>query len=521
MMTNLIYKLPLSFYSGTLLFNFVTTFALFTFLIIKNRRSPICRSFALFTLSISVWSLMYYFSLISTNQKHIELFLRTCMIGVLFMPSTLLDFVNNFLLLSLKKILIKINYFISFIFALTVYSNLFSYGFGEYLIFPYWGRAGIVLSIHLVQIFLCSVFFTITMWRGFHGNKGLFRQQILYVFLGLTIGLLVGFMNYCLWFRIPILPFMNILVSLGVGMITYAIVRYRLMDIRVVAVRTLVFIVVYVPILAIPYVIAYAFNLSWVLPTVLETIFAPSGIFIYLKIQAIAERRILQKEYGRAGEIRRLSAGLARLDNVEVLGKVIVEGLENITGAKNISLYVLSKDRTNYFASYFCGELNSSEELILNNPLVTYLQSQTDPLVSSWVQDRSKKVAQVLTEKRAVVAVPAVEKGTLMGIIFLGENLDNREYSQIEIEALSVLARQVAFAVEIIQFIAEKEEMYRAMNEVQRMKEFRYLTSSIGHEVGNGIQSIADAISTFFVDGIGKHIITPLSQKIYISYCCI
>ena len=407
-----------------------------------------------------------------------------------------------------KKIQKIIKYLIYFPSVIILYFLLFSDAFIKDIVLNNWGKESMLgdyYSIFGLFFVVYMVISFVVLYSKYKISQNVKRVQIKYIILAVLISGIVGsYFNLVLillgnYKYIWVGPYCSFIL---VALIAYAINRYKLLDIRVFAARFLIFSFVYIPILAIPYAIGYVFNFSWVIPTILQTIFAPSGIFVYLKIQEIAERRILQKEYGRAGEIRRLAAGLARLDNVEVLGKVIVKGLEKITGVKNISLYVLSKDRANYFASYFCGELNSTEELILNNPLVKYLQNQTDPLVYSWLQEKSKKVAQVLTEKRAVVAVPAVEKGALMGIILLGENPDNREYSQIELEALSVLARQVAFAVEIIQFIAEKEEMQMAMNEVQRMKEFRYLTSSIGHEVGNGIQSIADIMSTFFVDPV-------------------
>ena len=68
--------------------------------------------------------------------------------------------------------------------------------------------------------------------------------------------------------------------------------------------------------------------------------------------------------------------------------------------------------------------------------------------------------------------------------------------------AFKILANQVALAMESIFFLGERQEFERAVNESKRMKEFEYLTSAIGHEIGNCIQTIGMIATDFVVDPI-------------------
>ncbi len=500
---DLIYAIPLSFYALSAFVNLVTSLLLAVFIYLKNPGSGVSKTFSFFLLMVSLWSFFLYLLFISGSAAMSEFYLRTCMVGVIFMPSTFTHFIYHFLGLRRRDLkIVLFNYGLSVALACTVYSGLFAREFGPFLVFPVWGKADLLLTAHITQFVLSAIFTHSAMLMAIRRRSGQFRNQIRYVFAGVTIGFLAGGTNYFPWYSMPVPPFPNILVSLGVATIAYGIVRHRLMDIRIAAVRTLVFTLVYLPILSIPYIVGHFFGVSWVLPTLMQTIFAPGGLFVYIKIQERAELKVLRGEYRNAGEIRQLARGIIRFDDVGQLSKVVVESLGKITGAEKAALYVISRDRSGYALSSSFGDISMPGEIDINDSAVSFFEKERSPILLSEISGDRGRTIRTLFDNRIVVAIPIAEDESFLGIIFLGEKPDARIYGQIELAAFEILARQLAFSIQLIQFIGEKEEMQRAINEVQRMKEFRYLASSIGHEVGNGIQSIADVISTFFVNPV-------------------
>ena len=53
------------------------------------------------------------------------------------------------------------------------------------------------------------------MLRALKHQSGIFRNQVLYVFIGTSIGYAAGVLNYFPWYRLPIPPFLNPLVSVS------------------------------------------------------------------------------------------------------------------------------------------------------------------------------------------------------------------------------------------------------------------------------------------------------------------
>ncbi len=288
--------IPLNYYALSGLLNFIASFVLSIFVFSNNPKSSVNRIFSVFALISSGWGLSHFLWLSTLDNNSLaEFYLRTVMLFVIFVPATFTHFILVFLKVDFDKRVNIANHFVGFLLGLTVYTRLFAKDMSAFLVFSYWLKPGPVFHFHLIHFLANIVFSHVLMLRTIKHQSGIFRNQILYIFIGTSIGYSAGVLNYCPWYRISIPPFLNPLVSVYVASLSYAIIRYRLMDIRIFAARFLIFTLVYVPILSIPYAIAYIFKTSWVLPTILETVFAPGGLFVYLRIQERAERLLVNQ----------------------------------------------------------------------------------------------------------------------------------------------------------------------------------------------------------------------------------
>src|SRR3990167_1033182 len=237
--------IPLQYYALSGLINFVTSFSLCVFILLKNIKAKANRIFALFCFAVAQWSFFYFLWLQTANPSVADFFLKTCMFGVIFMPSIFTHFISHLLGLKINSKVISANYLISTLIAALVYTPFYAYDGGPFLVFPYWARPGILFPLHLIHFSVNVIYSHYKMAVAIQKTRGVTRNQIKYVFIGTTIGYLAGVTNYFCWYRIPIPPIPNVLISLYVVSVAYSIVKYRLMDIRIAAVRTLVFILVY------------------------------------------------------------------------------------------------------------------------------------------------------------------------------------------------------------------------------------------------------------------------------------
>lgn len=254
-MAKFIDSLPLQYYAFSGLFNFITAGIMSIVVLISNKKAKTNRIFATFSFSVAYWSILY-FSWLSTKDKSLaEFYLRSCMIGVLFMPSLFVHFVYLFLKRESNKIFLIFNYSLSAIFTLIVYTPLYAKDIGPHLVFPYWLHPGAAFHLAIFHFGTIVLYSFYLMWHALKTERGIFRNQILYVFIGTAIGYIAGVTNFFGWYRINIPPFLNVFVSVYVVMVAAAVVvlRSKLMDISLALIRTGVFIFVYLFILGIPF----------------------------------------------------------------------------------------------------------------------------------------------------------------------------------------------------------------------------------------------------------------------------
>src|SRR6185295_9262711 len=106
-------SIPISYYILSGIFNFITTTALAVFVFSKDPKSGINQTFCLFALTVAGWSLFYYLWLTADNSDLAEVYLRTLMLFVIFIPATFTHFILTLLRSDRKGGIIITNYLIS------------------------------------------------------------------------------------------------------------------------------------------------------------------------------------------------------------------------------------------------------------------------------------------------------------------------------------------------------------------------------------------------------------------------
>ena len=279
-MFEFIRRLPIEYYVFSGIVNFLTAIVIALIVFLTNKKSKTNRIFSAFSSSVAYWSLLYFAWLMTKNKELAELYLRSCMIGVLFMPSLFIHFIVAFLCIRINRKFIISNYLLSILFTFTIFTPLYAKDIGSQLVFPYWLHPGPVFHLALIHFGGVVLYSFYLMWVSIQKEKGIFKNQLLYVFIGTGIGYISGITNFFCWYRINIPPFLNIFVSVYVVMVAIAIFKYRLMDINLALTCASIFIVVYAFVLGLPFLLGYQYGL-WKYATWLMLILASAGPFIF------------------------------------------------------------------------------------------------------------------------------------------------------------------------------------------------------------------------------------------------
>lgn len=226
------------YFALSALLNAVVSTVLGLFILFKDKRSNINRTFALFCFGVAAWSYAYIFWPLAKTAEGTLLSFRLLHFGACFVSVFYLHFVVNWLgLYKQKKHIIRFGYSLAVLFALTVFTPLFIKDMVPKFSMRYWAEPGILYHFYLMMFFGFFFYSSYIVLKEYRRETGVKKNQLRLILTGMTLSFFGGSTNYFLWYNINIPPYGNILAASFVVCTAYAIVKYNLMNIRIIAVE--------------------------------------------------------------------------------------------------------------------------------------------------------------------------------------------------------------------------------------------------------------------------------------------
>ncbi len=161
------------------------------------------------------------------------------MFGASFIPVT---FAHHVITIFNYKysLYLKITYLISFLMSLMSLTDSIVLNVGPVCCFRFWAIPGDFFSIYLFlwfAIFISPWFFILKTIRSNNKNKNIAK----FIFFASLIGVAGGATNFFLWYRIPILPYGNVMVVVYICVIWYLIFKHQFFNISIVIKKSVVY----------------------------------------------------------------------------------------------------------------------------------------------------------------------------------------------------------------------------------------------------------------------------------------
>ncbi len=163
---------------------------------------------------------------------------RALMYGAIFTSVSYFHLVLVYLGLdkrSLYRIILVAFYAVTALFLVANTTPYFVASVGPQLFFKFWPAPGLLYTPFLVMFAIQVGFASILLLRAYRHASGIERKQNMLLLVGLFLAFVGGSTNYFLWYKIPIPPYGNILVSVYVVLTAYAILKYHLLDMKIIA----------------------------------------------------------------------------------------------------------------------------------------------------------------------------------------------------------------------------------------------------------------------------------------------
>jgi signal transduction histidine kinase len=397
-------------------------------------------------------------------------------------------------------------YALAFIFLVFDFTPLLIKDVKPILSFRYYGVPGPIYPFYAVSQLIVMPYGHYTLFKRLKYAKGQTRNQIRYVFIAAVIGFLGAMTTFLPVFNIEVFPFGFYFVSAYVIVISYAIVKHRLMDIHIVVKKgttyALLILLLFVPsfLLALLFQKLVYGNIHYLLLGFLSALLL-LVVILFNKIKPRTERAVEQflfkDRYDYRDTLARFSKAMVTILDLQSLAKSVFETITQTMGVEKASLFLLDEEKGTYslFESKNINLTTSNLQLPKDDPLPHYLQKIGEIIIREELAKGDKipelkHIVNMMSLIGAEVSLPLISKGQLIGIINLGYKFNRDIYSYEDIELLSTLANQTAIAIENARLYEDLKKSKSYIRRADRLASLGTLTAGLAHEIRNPLVAI-------------------------------
>ncbi len=525
-----------------LLFVIVSNTLLAIFVFANNSKSSTNKIFSLLSIVTTGWLVVAYISLLPNLVQESLLWIR---LSIFFaVPVGLLLFLLSNTLPSTKILLPKRWFYLSVALTVVIMAvNISPFAFTRLEIIN--GSPNPVPGPGLIPFALTTVFFFLgsfyILFKKLHKLTGKSKEQIRFVMFGVVVmlGLIIATI------MVPLLLFRNttfvsaapLYTLIFLLMTTYAIVRHRLLDIRVVVARTIAYVLL-ATFLFIFYVLASVAITTFLLKSQTSfqqlIIFSVLTIIIGFTFQPL--RKFLEKSTDRIffkqdydsnlllGNLTKVMAETILIDDIaHQLLKKLIEEIRITRGA-----FVLT-DGGKIFVSETQGY---KEEPKFSEKDVFSIQALDKNLVFEDIEEGPAK--ELMRKLDVTVVIPLKTQIDHVGVLLLGEKASGEIYSQKDIKVLEIFSPEAAISFENAKSVEKirrfnitlKEQVDRATRELrdanEQLKDLDKLKdeflSIASHDLRTPMTAIKGYLWMALNDRAGKIDNPALKRYLDISY---
>jgi putative nucleotidyltransferase with HDIG domain len=299
------------------------------------------------------------------------------------------------------------------------------------------------------------------------------RNRFRYLILALLITILATLINFTEWGKYPIDIAAN---TISAMLIAYAILRHKLLDIRIVVRLGLLYSVT-TAILGLVYFLAITLTLSLVEAVSGGRVFLLSVIVAFLTAVIISplretaqswiDRLFYRERYNASLMLQRLSQATASLLDLDKITKTVVADLVKTLHIGHAAIFIKQYSDNSYHLLAEEGAVRTQAMVFSSDhPIVRWMVRENHILsktllgISPSFKAMWKKELDYLDEFPAELFIPLNTKGELVGFIIVGSKRSTQAYTHDDEVTLSTLANQTAVIVENARLYEDLEDTF-------------------------------------------------------------
>lgn len=495
------------------------------FIYLKGPKSLKNQLFALLTLFAAVWSFSPLIVNIAKTETEALFWIRLVGVGAFFIPSLFLHF--SFVVLESNKrkkerFLVLTAYAISLI---LLFFNFTPLHIEKVIISkPYFllnpGPAYPIFVVLFGTMFIYSLALMATAYKHAEGIK---KHHYLYIITAIAIAVSGGILHFSVAYtRVEPIPH-DFLVIVFVSLISYAIVKHRLMDIRLLVLKSVVYALTF-GLIAAGYVSLTVFVFQRLESTVNTTVLNIGTLFIlvftFQPLKRFIEKntdKLFSKGHYKFRDL------ISKINDISIKNsrsvgavtiKVLKALLEDMRLDKNAIVLTLNSEISEIKALGFKTKSknfwNKSTKIALDKKeLVVYDELPED-----------SKEREVLRKAGVQVMMPVKSGGQMEGILMFGNKKSGDMYTAEDLKLIELITPQLALALENAKSFNDKEQRIaelKAINDMfQNIEHFVSLDTLLQEVVDEAIRVTgAEGGSLMLINKNGKKLSIKTARNLH------
>ena len=374
------------------------------------------------------------------------------------------------------------------------------------MIFKSWAVPGPLYPLFIIMFFSYIAYASYTLFKGLQNSSPAEKNQLRYVAAASIIGFVGGSTTFLPVLNINIYPFGTLFVSLNALIISYSIVKHRLMDIEFVIRKGVVYayasFLLLIPVfLLIIGAQIYSFkeaHIGFSAFTFLCIIIA-ACLFPKVRLQAetTVEQYFFKDKYDYNKTISDLSKAMVSILDINELCRKIISTTTEALKVEKASVFIFNEEKDAFLLcdarglegytianSYrkddqFFKLLERRREITIREELERY---QHNPDMQT--------IYQMMTRMGAETCIPLIAKQRLIGIINLGIKGNKKMYTHEDLELLTTLANSATIGIENAQLYENMKNTKKIMLRADRLASLGTLAAGLAHEIRNPLVAI-------------------------------
>lgn len=465
------------FFAFSTLLTSIASLALGIFVIYRSQIRSANFLWGLVSFSIMIWSFGLYKIVTSDNETEAIFWNRILYLGAIFIPVLYYHFISSFLNI-VNNFLLKLFYVIALLLLFFNFtSDNFIKGAPPFNAFPYWLSVGFLYYFYIVFFVFLVMLSFFKILSNYKNLSGLKKIQIKYIFLTGIVGFLGGSTNF-LPQTIGFYPMGNYFVFCYAVIVSYAIIKHRLMNIKLVIARSILYTVLVGTVasffalsvfLATNYMGVQSINgkiISYIVSSVIVVVFLDPIKRVFAKL---TDAIFYKDKIDYAKVLQRASSIVAKEIDLQKLLHELAILLSKELKLKKVKVFM----PTNGSFILTASSASQNQTLSLTEQITLYFNQKQSIVITEELfrqkdeeQDKDKKrniedIAQELENIGSEMAIPIVESNKVNALFVLSQKMSGDIFGTDDINFFNLLAPQIATAI-------EKSKLYEEVQELNR-----------------------------------------------------